>query len=590
MSAHKAIDPIILALVQNRLDHIAQQMGRVMVRTARSPIFSQAHDFSCFLTDAEGTVVSQADGIPIHTGGGGFAARAIVARFGGGIAPGDVFLLNDPYAAGGNHLPDWVIARPVFVGDDHLGFACNRAHQSDIGGGAAGTYNPQATEIFHEGLRLPVMKLVEADVVREDLWDLLKLNCRTPDLLDGDLRAMLGSTRIGADRVAALAEELGTDQARACFAGILDYAEARFRAVIRALPDGTYRGEDHTDNDCFGPADIVTRVTLTIEGDSLTVDFTGTDDQIRGFKNSSLANTVSGVYTALYSFFDADLPRNEGSFRGVTIIAPEGSVVNARPPAPMTMCTVFPAHDIIHACWRALGLAAPERALAGWARNIFGVTSGTKEGADEPFVMYHNNLAAGGGAIEGRDGFNQIGHLCTLGGLTIPNLEVYEQIYPVRYLRQEFRCDSGGAGRYRGGTGVDYALEVMVPALYSFRGEGLRTPSGYGVEGGLWGAAGAMLLSPHDGSEPVEAPQFGLMQLGPLHYEAASPGGGGWGDPKTRDPQAVLADLRDGIISAQAAREIYAVVPGPDGMSLDMAQTQSLREECAGAAAQSASS
>ncbi len=590
MSARKAIDPIILALVQNRLDHIAQQMGRVMVRTARSPIFSQAHDFSCFLADAEGTVVSQADGIPIHTGGGGFAARAIVARFGGAIAPGDVFLLNDPYAAGGNHLPDWVIARPVFVGDDHLGFACNRAHQSDIGGGAAGTYNPQATEIFHEGLRLPVMKLVEADVVREDLWDLLKLNCRTPDLLDGDLRAMLGSTRIGADRVAALAQELGTDQARACFAGILDYAEARFRAVIRDLPDGTYRGEDRTDNDCFGPADIVTRVALTIAGDSLTVDFTGTDDQIRGFKNSSLANTVSGVYTALYSFFDADLPRNEGSFRGVTIIAPEGSVVNARPPAPMTMCTVFPAHDIIHACWRALGLAAPERALAGWARNVFGVTSGTKEGADEPFVMYHNNLAAGGGAIEGRDGFNQIGHLCTLGGLTIPNLEVYEQIYPVRYLRQEFRCDSGGAGRYRGGTGVDYALEVMVPALYSFRGEGLRTPSGYGVEGGLWGAAGAMQLSPHDGSEPVEAPQFGLMQFGPLHYEAASPGGGGWGDPTSRDPQAVLADLRDGIISAQAAREIYAVVPGADGMSLDMAQTQALREERAGAPPQSASS
>ncbi len=577
MSARKAIDPIILALVQNRLDHIAQQMGRVMVRTARSPIFSQAHDFSCFLADAEGTVVSQADGIPIHTGGGGFAARAIVARFGGDIAPGDVFLLNDPYAAGGNHLPDWVIARPVFVGDEHLGFACNRAHQSDIGGGAAGTYNPQATEIFHEGLRLPVMKLVEAEVVREDLWDLLKLNCRTPDLLDGDLRAMLGSTRIGAERVAALAEELGTDQARACFAGILDYAEARFRAVIRDLPDGTYRGEDRTDNDCFGPAEIVTRVALTIEGDNLTVDFTGTDDQIRGFKNSSLANTVSGVYTALYSFFDADLPRNEGSFRGVTIIAPEGSVVNARPPAPMTMCTVFPAHDIIHACWRALGLAAPERALAGWARNVFGVTSGTREGADEPFVMYHNNLAAGGGAIEGRDGFNQIGHLCTLGGLTIPNLEVYEQIYPVRYLRQEFRCDSGGAGRYRGGTGVDYALEVMVPALYSFRGEGLRTPSGYGVNGGAWGAAGAMLLSPHDGSEPVEAPQFGLMQFGPLHYEAASPGGGGWGDPKTRDPQAVLADLRDGIISAQAAREIYAVVPAADGMSLDMEATQALR-------------
>jgi N-methylhydantoinase B len=574
------VDPVVLALVQNRLDHIAQQMGRVMVRTARSPIFSQAHDFSCFIGDAAGMVVSQADGIPIHTGGGGFAVRAIVRRFAGAIAPGDVFLLNDPYVAGGNHLPDWVIARPVFVDDELLAFTCNRAHQSDIGGGAAGTYNPEATEIFHEGLRLPVMKLVEAGKTREDLWDLLKLNCRTPDLLDGDLRAMLGSTRIGAERVEALAQELGFAQALACFAGILDYAEARFRAVFRTLPDGVYRGEDRTDNDCFTSTDVWTRVTITIADDQMTVDFTGTDPQIKGFKNSSLANTCSAVYTALYSFFEADMPRNEGSFRSVTIIAPEGTVVNALPPAPLTMCTVFPAHDIIHACWKALALADPHRASAGWGRNIFGVTSGQRGGASEPFVMYHNNLAAGGGAIAGRDGFNQIGHLCTLGGLTIPNLEVYEQIYPVRFLRQEFRCDAGGAGEFRGGTGVDYAVEMQVPARYSFRGEGLRTPSGYGIRGGGWGAAGAMTLYPADGADPVEAPQFGLMSLPALRYEASSPGGGGWGDPLDRDPQRVLDDVRDEVVGIDAAREVYGVVLVGDGQAVDAVATASLR--CAG--------
>jgi N-methylhydantoinase B len=552
-------------------------MGWVMTRTARSPIFSQAHDFSCFLTSPAGALVSQADGIPIHTGGGGFAVRALLKAFDGEIDEGDVFLLNDPYAAGGNHLPDWVIARPVFAEERLVAFACNRAHQSDIGGGAAGTYNPEATEIFHEGLRLPVMKLEEKGKPRRDLWDLLKLNCRTPDLLDGDLRAMLGSTRIGAERVAALAEELGVEDALACFDGILDYAETRFRAAVAALPDGIYKGEDRTDNDCFEAVDVFTRVTITVSGEEMTLDFAGTDPQIRGFKNSSLANTYSSVYTALCSFFDADMPRNEGSFRPVTIVAPEGTIVNARPPAPLTMCTVFPAHDIIHACWKALAQADPHRASAGWARNIFGVTSGTAEGAEEPFVLYHNNLAAGGGAVEGRDGFNQIGHLCTLGGLTVPNLEVYEQIYPVRYLRHEFRCDSGGAGEYRGGTGVDYAVEVTVPGRYSFRGEGLASPSGYGIKGGGWGAKGEMTLYPGDGGDPVSPPQFGLMSLPALRYEASSPGGGGWGDPLKRSPTSVLRDLRDGVIGRRAAEEVYGVVLSADGLNVDEAATAERR-------------
>jgi len=199
MKTDRTLDPIQLALVQARLDHIARQMGHVMIRTSRSPIFNQSHDFSCFITDAAGTLVSQADGIPIHTGGGGFAVRALLKAFTGNIARNDAFLLNDPYAAGGNHLPDWVIARPVFAADRLVAFACNRAHQSDIGGGAAGTYNPQATEIFHEGIRLPALKLIEGSVTREDLWQLLLLNSRLPELLDGSkcgrLAAAAGAIR-----------------------------------------------------------------------------------------------------------------------------------------------------------------------------------------------------------------------------------------------------------------------------------------------------------------------------------------------------------------------------------------------------------
>ena len=259
-------DPVLLALTQNRLDHISQQMGHVMVRTARSPIFSQAHDFTCFIAGPDGRVTAQADGIPIHSGGGGFAARAILRDFAGDIAEGDVFLLNDPWAAGGNHLPDWVIARPVFVGGRLVSLVCNRAHQSDIGGGAAGTYNPEATEVWQEGVRLPVLKLVEAGKVRRDLWKLLLLNTRTPDLLEGDLGAMLGSTRIGAEQVAALVEELGVEQALGYFDGILSHAAGRMGAALAELPDGIYAGEERSDNDCFELRDIWVRAKVTIMG------------------------------------------------------------------------------------------------------------------------------------------------------------------------------------------------------------------------------------------------------------------------------------------------------------------------------------
>jgi len=342
------VDPITLALVQNRLDQIARQMGWVMVRTSRSPIFNQSHDFSCYITDAAGYIVSQADGIPIHTGGGGFAIRAILRAFEGSIDDDDAFLLNDPYVAGGNHLPDWVIARPVFAAGELISFTCNRAHQSDIGGGAAGTYNPQATEIFHEGIRLPALKLVERGRVRADLWQLLMINTRCPELLDGDLRAMLGATQVGRESIAALAHEHGAEGTRALFDGILHHADTCLRSALSRLPDGVYKAQERFDTDCFETVNVALHLTLTKRGDRMTVDFTGTDPQIRGFKNSSLANTYAAVYAGIASFFDSDIPRNEGTFRSITIVAPEGSLVNAKPPAPLTMCTVFPAHEIMH--------------------------------------------------------------------------------------------------------------------------------------------------------------------------------------------------------------------------------------------------
>ena len=576
-------DAVTVSLVQNRLDYISRRMGWVMTRTARSPIFSQAHDFSCFLTDGAGTLVSSADGIPIHTGGGGFAARAAIAAFGAEMVEGDVFVLNDPYVAGGNHLPDWVVARPVFVDDRCVAMTCNRAHQSDIGGGVAGTYNPRATEIFHEGLRLPPLRLIEAGARREDLWQLLLINSRTPELLDGDLRAMVGSTRIGAELVERLFAELGGELAAAAIGGVLDRGEAATRAAIAELPDGRYeateltRGDAAEDGGYDDSLEIPIRVAVTIAGDSIEIDFEGSAPQMRGFKNSSQANTASAVYMALASFLDPRLPRNEGSYRAVSIVAPEGSVVNPRYPAPVTMCTVFIAHEIVHAIWRALARVDPRRACAGWGKSISGVTAGDggPRLGEQPFVMYHWNALPGAGAVEGRDGFNQIGHLITLGGLTLPNVEAFEQMYPMCFRKQEFRVDGGGAGRWRGGTGVDYEVEVEAAATYSFRGEGLLGGGGFGIGGGQEGVDGEMTLV-EDG-ESRAAPRYDVLSAPPLTLRASSPGGGGWGDPLDRDPVAVVRDVRDGVVSERAASRLYGVIIDDVG-DLDETATRELRE------------
>lgn len=574
-----ALDPVTLALVQNRLDHISRQMGWVMTRTARSPIFSECHDFSCFIADAHGIVISLADGLPIHTGGGGFAVRAILRDFRDAIAPEDVFLLSDPYTAGGNHLPDWVIAKPVFVDGKLVAFACNRAHQVDIGGGAAGTYNPAATEIFHEGIRLPVLKLIEAGRTREDLWRLLLLNTRMPEAVDGDVRAMIGSTRVGAERIAALVEEVGADHAGDLFEAVLGYADRRFRTALSQLAKGSWKAEEAVDNDCFEPIDGRIAVTLTVSEQGILVDFDGTSPQVRGYKNSSIANSTSAVYMALAAFFEADLPKNEGAFRCVEIRLPEGTLVNARPPAPMTLNTQFVATEIIYAVWKALGQALPERSAAGWGRGANTIMTGLQP-SGEGFVMYNFPASGGCGAVEGRDGFNVIGGVNTLGGLTLPNLEAYEQLYPVRFRRHEFRCDSGGAGRFRGGTGCDCEVEALTPADYPFSLGVIGVRQGFGVAGGKLGSSVDIAFSLPDG-RTIRPTKPGVERHGPVTFCALTGGGGGYGNPQMRDPSRVLRDVRDGVVSAAAAEREYAVAITPDGWGIDEIGTSRLRGDLA---------
>ncbi len=376
-----------------------------------------------------------------------------------------------------------------------------------------------------------------------------------------------------------LVEELGRDQADRFFEGVLAHADRRFRACIDRLAQGVWRGEEPVDNDCFEPIDGRIVVTLTVKDQRMIVDFAGTSPQIRGFKNSSVANSTSAVFMALASFFEPDLPKNEGAFRSVEIRLPEGTLVNARPPAPMTMNTVFVAHEIIHAMWKALGQALPERASAGWSKAVHAVTAGLRPDGGR-YVMYQWAGAPAGGGVEGRDGFHLIGHLITLGGLTLPNLETYEQLYPARFHRQELRCDTAGPGRFRGGAGCDYEVEIFTPADYAFRGEGVGAPSSFGTAGGGAGVGGEVVLTLADGKR-VQAPKYGVERHGPGTYRALSPGGGGYGDPATREPARVLRDVRDGVVSVTGAERDYKVAIAADGRSIDRERTAQLRRASA---------
>lgn len=571
----KTIDPISLALGQKQLDHICRTMGWVMARTARSPIFSQSHDFSCFVGSSSGQVVSQADGIPIHTGGGGIALARLLETFKGRITPGDCFLANDPYVAGGNHLPDFTIMQPVFLNGALIAFTCNRAHQSDIGGGAAGTYNPKAEEIFHEGLRIPVVKLVSQGEVQDDLWRLILLNSRTPDLLDGDLRAMLGSTEIGGKRLQEMARPMGADGLNELFASLLDWAEEGFVAAIRKLTPGTYSGEDFFDHDCFETIDARVKTAITVGPDGLLVDFAGTSPQMRGFKNSSLANTRSAVLFGLISFLGAHIPRNDGVFRRVRIEAPEGSLVNAKPPAPVTSATTYPAHQIIHSIWRALSPAAPELSCAGWSRISHCNTSGT-DGDGRYYVAYQWLAQPGTGAVKGRDGFNVMGQLTTLGGLALPEVEDFETSYPFLVERQEFVTDGGGPGCYRGGTGAEVTVHVKHSAEYSFRGEGSANPTSFGVLGGRAAGIGGCSTRLEDGS-PYVPPRFGVERLPSLTLTIRAAGGGGFGSPFERPAEEVLDDVLDGMVSAERAEADYGVVLSRSGLQIDAEATRARR-------------
>lgn len=536
-------DPITVSVVQHRLRAIVEEMGEAMLRTSYSQILNSSRDFSTALSDPEGRLIAQAEHVPIHVGALPWAVQSVHDAFRGRIHPGDVYLLNDPYR-GGNHLPDLTAFVPVFDGDRLAFWAINRSHQSDIGGATHGGYNPGATEIWHEGIRVPPLQLYERGRLREDVHDLLALNVRHPRDFRGDLAAMIGSARVGERRMLALMAEFGAETTLAAIEAVLDGAERQVRAVIGAWPDGTYYGEAMIDDDGHRFRDIHIRAKVTKTGSDLIVDLSDSHQEVDGFINSAYPNTRSAVVVALSYLIDPETPKNDGAFRPVTVITREGTIVHPRPGKPVTLSTNCCGQEIIEAVIKALAPACPDRAMAGWGRRFRIAIQGIDPRRNRPFIWHLFHARPGGGASPAGDGWPGAGEWQAAGGIKFGSLEVAEVRFPLHFRRHEFRPDSFGDGKFRGGPGgiLELAVEVAEPAVGNTAGDGVK----YGACGMLGGQDGAphryVLHSDGRPDRPLKTKEVGIVIRPGDVIEAHSGGGGGFGDPATRSPEARARD------------------------------------------------
>ncbi|OAF16898.1 hydantoinase B/oxoprolinase family protein [Bradyrhizobium neotropicale] len=553
--AHK-VDPITRSVVQHRLTSIVAEMGEAMLRTSYSQILNSSRDFSLAICDVQSRLIAQADHIPVHVGALPWATRAVEERF-KGVAPGDVILMNDPYH-GGSHLPDLTAFVPVFDGGRRLFWSIVRAHQSDIGGATHGAYNPAATEIWQEGLRIPPIKLYEAGRLREDILDMLALNVRNAHDFRGDLAAMIGAAHMGERRMGRLFAEFGAPVVGAAIESILDAAEQQTRAVVSTWKDGVFYGEAFLDDDGHGRSDIRIAAKVTKSGDQIEVDLSGSDPQSTSFVNSSHANMHAAVVMAFAYLIDAEIPKNAGALRPLTVVAKQGTIVWADPGRPVTLCTSHPSNEIVEAVVKALSGSCPDRAMGGWSRRFRIAVQGEDPRDGRGFIWHMFQARPGGGASSRGDGWSSIGEWHTVGGLKFGSIEVAEARFPLHFRHHEYRPNSGGDGQFRGGLGVnlDLVFETEKPALGNTAGDGAR----HGACGMLGGKDGAphhyRLVSAGRPPRVLRTKEVGIEIHPGDCLEVRSAGGGGWGPPERRTQQARQRDEEQGLVTPDATTEV----------------------------------
>ncbi|MBS7697422.1 MULTISPECIES: hydantoinase B/oxoprolinase family protein [unclassified Chelatococcus] len=574
-----SIDPVTLAVLKGRLEQIADEMDATLYRSAFNPIIAEARDACHGLYHATtgATLVQGTNGLPIFVGAMAFAVKAVIDKVEreGGLAEGDTFLFNDPYA-GGTHLNDFRLVRPIFRNGELFCWLASAGHWLDIGGNVPGGYNPKATESFQEGVRFPPVKLFSAGKLNQDIVDLLAANSRVPTSNWGDLNGQLNALDLGQRRFESLLDEYSPATVSAAFEAFSDRAEALMRSAIRALPDGRYSFEDVLDNDGITDDVLTVALDLTIAGETMTLDFSRSSPPAQGPINISYATTAAACYVALKHIF-TDVPANAGCLRPIDFVIPPTTLLGATAPKPMAGYTETILR-LIGVVLGALAKADPERATAAPFGTINALSFAGHRPNGERWVMF-SFFGGGMGGNPETDGLNHANN--PISTATIPPLEILEASYPVMFRQWALRPDSAGPGTHRGGFGAIYEVEALSDAEVFLLGErGKVAP--FGVLGGGPAGLNRFTWEAEDGehSPPLVSKVTGVPVPAGRAVKLQTPGGGGWGSPLARDASLVARDVRLGYISAESARRDYGVVVSGDG-EVDEAATASLRKGAA---------
>lgn len=570
------IDKVLVSILQRRFKSITEEMSIALSRTTRSPILCEAKDFVTGLYDAKGRMLEQCENLPILAFSLSPVCQYIVEYFGDEIYDGDVIFHNDVFSLG-NQNNDVAAFKPIFHEGKLVAWAACKGHQADIGGAVQGGYNPQATEVWQEALRIPPVKVYEKGKLRKDVWDLIFANIRL-DIVAEDMRAEIGSCVVGERGIKKLLDRYGLEAFEAHKDYLFDATEKMMRAEIRSIPNGVYRGESRAYYDGKNPGSVYTiRVTITVQDEDITFDYTGTDPQTTGFVNGTYTSSASATLLTFLQMVNPDMPHNDGMIRPLEIVIPQGTILNAAYPAATTYGNHLCPNNA-DAIMRALGPAIPDRVTAEWNELLCSLTTGIDPRKNAPYVdIGFMGLKGGSGAMKGVDGYDHIGMIDASGGVLDQDYEMFEQQTPHLLKLHEYWTDSAGPGRWRGGLGVitEFVIGSDDTQVVTF-GDGDVEPA-FGSHGGGPGTLNTIWLRYPDGKKYVCTTKDLVRGVpkGTLYHQEAG-GGGGYGDPHLRPAELVAQEVRNEIISRQAAREHYGVALKED-FTVDEEETARLR-------------
>jgi len=546
-------------IIKDSLVALGEEMFLAMIRTSMSPIIYETTDFAVGATDAEGNLLAQGNGVTAFLATLDTAVQSCLQHYPnpGDINPGDVFITNSPYEGGGTHLSDVVIIVPVFAGAKLIGWTVNKAHWTEVGGAQPGSVSTNATDIFQEGLHFRFLKLYDGGKINQSLINLIRDNVRLPDSTLGDMHAGVAAARVGAKRMLELTEKYGLDPVLHAMQELLDYGERMTLAELAKLPQGVFVAEDIVEEDGLGNGPFTVKVTVTITKDRMIADYTGTDAQVTGPINCSYTGLVTGARCIFKAVTNTEIPANGGCFRMLDVVCPDGTIISAQSPAPVSLY-YEPLIAAIDVMWKALAPVMPEKLPAGHMRSV-GATfvSGLHPDNGELFVM-GEPLVGGWGASAGLDGDS--GQFCCANGETfnIPT-ELFESRYGLRVDQYAFHNEDGGAGRYRGGKGVVLDYRVTSEEAYLTYAASRTVSRPWGMEGGQEGSNNYALILREDGMEerhhmcttvPVKKNEVIRLMTGT---------GGGYGNPAERDPVKLAEDVKNGFVTKEQAERDYGV-------------------------------